>query len=91
MGLGNGIGIGWPMTSAYTKPPKRSGYFEILSTCGGKTYNNVYTIYVENVDWVTGQYVYSNQFGERLLLGLFLTEAFGEMVSVEGPAFSGCE
>lgn len=90
MGWGNGMAIGWPMTST-GKITLRSGWFEVVSICNFGELTNTHTYYVENVDWVEGKYVYSPKAGQRVLLGQFYDlEPIGQQIDVIGPAYNSC-
>lgn len=90
-----GIGIGWPNASAGKNGPNlRSGWFEINSICsGGALPPSAYTDFVMNVNWQTGDYVFSPYLGTRILLGNYTDTLpeFGNFYSVGGGVYSSCE
>jgi len=88
-----GIGIGWPNNTSGGESNLRSGWFVIDSVCGQGTPDSAFTDFVINVDWQTGDYVYSSYPGTRVLLGNYTdTEPplFANLYPVEGPAYNSC-
>ena len=88
-----GIGIGWPNATSGTAPVVlRSGWFNISTDCNGTVFVSTATIYVSNVNWQEGQYVYSNDVNNRLLLGTFYDSNPGvvDYFDVTGPAYNSC-
>jgi len=89
----NGIGIGWPNATSGGAPiPLRSGWFIVAMSCNGGEFESASTIYVSNVDWQQGQYVYSNDLSTRVLLGAFYESDpdLNVQFNVEGPAYNDC-
>jgi len=89
-----GIGIGWPnATSGATPVVLRSGWFNIPTDCNETVFASTATIYVSNVNWQEGQYVYSNDVSTRVLLGTFYDSDPGviDYFGVTGPAYNSCE
>jgi hypothetical protein len=56
MGWGNGMAIGWPMTSS--SRGGKSGWFKIQENCLGKKFDNVYSQQLLFTDYSEGDYVF---------------------------------
>jgi len=90
MGWGNGMAIGWPMTSS-TRGAKL-GYFTILQGCNGNTYENTYSQQLPQTTYNEGDYVQCNNFDTRVVLGGFIEELPEKynLNDLSGPAYTGC-
>jgi hypothetical protein len=87
-----GIGIGWPNNTSGGNSNLRSGWFIIDEICGQGAPASASTDFVINVDWQTGDYVYSPYLGTRVLLGAYtdtLPEFFN-FYEVQGPTYNSC-
>jgi hypothetical protein len=86
------MSIGWPNASAQSGNPNRSGWFAITDICGsGVAPADTYTFYQTNVDWQPGDYVYSSDYGTRVLLGAFYSiDPAGSQKDVQGPTYNSC-
>jgi hypothetical protein len=88
-----GIGIGWPNNTSRGESNLRSGWFVIDEVCLYGVIPSAFTEFVENVDWQSGNYVYSPYFGTRALLGAFTDEepSIGSnLYPVIGPVYNAC-
>jgi hypothetical protein len=90
MGFGNGITIGWPMTSS-TRGVKL-GYFRILQGCNGSTYENTYSQQLPQTTYNKGDYVQCNNLDTRVVLGKFIEELPEkyDLRDLSGPAYTSC-
>jgi hypothetical protein len=90
MGFGNGMSIGWPMTSS--SRGAKLGWFTILADCKGKQYSNIYSQQLLSTDYKEGDYVFVNDFNIRGLLGPFVEVLpdSPELKQLSGPAYTSC-
>lgn len=88
-----GIGIGWPNNTSGGSSNLRSGWFEIVGICvGGELPVNAFTYFVTDVNWQTGDYVYSPDLVTRVVLGNYvdIQPEFANFYSVGGEAYADC-
>jgi len=90
MGFGNGMSIGWPMTSS--SRGGKPGWFKIQGNCEGKTFENVYSQQLLSTDYSEGDYVYFPAGDVRILLGAFfeVLPDPNEIITISGPAYTSC-
>ena len=93
MGFGNGIGIGWPNTSASSGPPIVMGYFSIMGSCKGAfgidwTSQLIDTSLYNEGDYVDGITPFGGS--DRYILGEIRQKPGPEIAELYGPAHIGC-
>ncbi len=93
MGFGVGMGIGWAVTG---NAPTVQGYFNIISTCGGKIFktNAVFSQQLLSTDYSEGDYVYAPSQSDRVLLGAFfevLPPEFTDELEISGQTYDNCD
>jgi len=90
MGWGNGMAIGWPMTSS--SRGGKPGWFKIQENCKDKTFDNVYSQQLLSTDYSEGDYVFFPEGDVRVLLGPFfeVLPDPNEIITISGPAYTGC-
>lgn len=90
MGFGNGMAIGWPMTSS--SRGGKPGWFKIKEDCRNKKYFNLYSQQLLSTDYKDGDYVYFPANDDRVLLGAFfeVLPDPNEIITISGPAYTSC-
>jgi hypothetical protein len=92
MGWGQGIGIGWPNASASAGPPAPTYvYFVIQGICGGGIMLPGTTQAILAGIYSSGDYVYSETVGQRVLLGAIVNEPGDNIYNVTGQIYPDCE
>ena len=92
MGLGIGIGMGWPMASS--SRGVNLGYFAITARCGLPPLKNRTTQLVDTSIYHTGDYVdgvddKGNTF--RWLLGEIVPTPGLKIIEISGPTYISCK
>ena len=91
MGLGIGIGMGWPNASASNQ--SNLGYFSIVGSCKGTEIDNWTSQLIDTSIYSEGDYVEGTPPGggtNRFILGAIQQTPGSQIAELYGPAFTGC-